>query len=124
MAQLSLNEIRVYQRAMEFGERIWSLVENWKYFHRSTMGKQLIESSDSIAANISEGYGRYFFKENRNFCFYARGSLTETRTWITKANQRKLISDEEFMLLLNEMEALHKMLNGYIRSIGKKSPND
>jgi len=121
MASLTLDEIIVYQRAMQFGERIYSIVIAWKYFSQTTIGKQLIEASDSIAANISEGYGRYFFKENRNFCFYARGSLTETKTWIIKANNRKLIQEEEAKLLLSEIEILHKMLNRYIKSIGRKS---
>src|SRR6185295_18650934 len=120
MASLTLDEIIVYQRAMQFGERIYSIVIAWKYFSQTTIGKQLIESSDSIAANISEGYGRYFYKENRNFCFYARGSLTETKTWITKAANRDLISKEKFNQLLIELEITHKMLNGYIRSIGRK----
>jgi four helix bundle protein len=27
-----------------------------------------------MAANISEGFGRYHFKDRKNFMFYARGS--------------------------------------------------
>nr|AIA16220.1 RibD C-terminal domain protein [uncultured bacterium]AIA17070.1 FGGY family of carbohydrate kinases, C-terminal domain protein [uncultured bacterium] len=119
MANLPLDEIEVYQRAMQFGERIYRIVFGWRYFYQSTIGRQLIKSSDSIAANISEGYGRYFYKENRNFCFYARGSLTETKTWIAKAINRDLIPKEEIGLILKELEVLHKLLNGYINSIGR-----
>ncbi|RZK33344.1 MAG: four helix bundle protein, partial [Pedobacter sp.] len=25
--------------------------------------------ADSISANIAEGYGRFHFKENKNFCY-------------------------------------------------------
>src|SRR6185295_16264140 len=117
MASLTLDEIIVYQRAMQFGERIYSIVIAWKYFSQTTIGKQLIEASDSIAANISEGYGRYFFKENRNFCFYARGSLTETKTWIVKAKNRNLISEKDFSFLIRELQVLHFKLNNYINSI-------
>ncbi len=120
MSKLRLDEIEVYQKAMLLGERIWEEVSVWKYFYKTTIGKQLIESTDSIAANISEGYGRYFYKENRNFCFYARGSLTETKTWIAKAGNRKLISEVEVSILIKELEILHKMLNAYIKSIGNQ----
>ena len=103
MSNQGLEDIQVYQKAMKVGERIWESVESWKYFYQMTIGKQLIASTDSIAANISEGYGRYFYKENRNFCFYARGSLTETKTWITKAGNRNLISETEVNTILKEL---------------------
>ena len=125
-----LEDLEVYQMAMALGDRIHAIVIQWQNFYRWTLGKQLIESGDSIAANISEGYGRYFYKENKNFCFYARGSLTETKTWLTKALNRKLISEAEANLILSEMEILHMKLNSYINSIGNDKqriqavPND
>lgn len=76
---------------------------------------------DSVAANISEGFGRYHFKENKHFLFYARGSLYEVKTWITKANKRKLISDEKFEEMKQKLEELGVKLNNYIKSIGNKS---
>ena len=39
---------------------------------------QIIRSSRSITANIAEGYGRYYYKENIQFCRISRGSLNET----------------------------------------------
>jgi four helix bundle protein len=50
--------------------------------------EQLIKAIDSVAANLSEGFGRYFYKENRQFCYYSRGSLFETKTWLRKAFNR------------------------------------
>jgi len=121
---LPLDEIEVYQRSMQLGELVWKVVNNWKYYSQSTIGKQLVKSVDSIAANISEGYGRYFYKENRNFCFYARGSLTETKTWIVKAKNRNLISEKDFSFLIRELQVLHFKLNNYINSIGRNPNND
>jgi len=40
---------------------------------------QQIASSDSIAANIEEGYGRRSRKDYAHFLVIARGSATETR---------------------------------------------
>ena len=51
------------------------------------MGYQLVRASDSIAANISEGYSRFQYKENRQFVFVARGSLYETKTFMKKARK-------------------------------------
>ncbi len=75
MATIDLTELRVYQVAMQVGEDVWSLVDGWAWLAKQSVGLQWIRSADSIAANISEGYGRYSFKENARFCYYARGSL-------------------------------------------------
>ena len=109
---------------MELGETIWSIVSKWSYFEKDTIGKQLIRSSDSIAANISEGYGRFLFKENKQFVYYSRGSLYETKTWLTKAKDRQLLSAEEYMNLISKIEQITKMLNNYIKSIGVVKPNE
>lgn len=113
-----LEELKVYQLAMEVGDSSWRIVSKWNYFERDTVGKQLIRAADSIAANISEGYGRFHFKENRYFNFVARGSLFETKTWLEKAAKRDYISTEEFYKLKIAMNELGKLLNGYIKKIG------
>lgn len=84
MPAKSINDLEIYRDAMSLGETIWSLVAHWDYFAKDTLGKQLVRSADSIAANLSEGHGRFHFKENIKFCYYSRGSLTESQTWIEK----------------------------------------
>ena len=93
---MRLDELQVYNLSMDMAERIWNIVVKWDYFNKDTIGKQLVRAADSVAANLSEGYGRYHFKENVNFSYYSRGSLYESKTWLTKAYNRKLIFDEPF----------------------------
>jgi four helix bundle protein len=114
----SLEDSKTYPRAMELGEKVWSVVSSWNYFERDTVGKQLVRAVDSIAANLSEGLGRYHFKEIKNFSYYSRGSLFETKTWLTKAANRKLIEQSNFDQLISELEIIGKMINTYIKSIG------
>jgi len=66
---MKLEELQVYQLAMKIGEHIWKIVDKWDYFTKDTVGKQLFRASDSIAANLSEGYGRFHYKENKQFCY-------------------------------------------------------
>ncbi|MEN8123453.1 MAG: four helix bundle protein [Bacteroidota bacterium] len=84
------------------------------------MGKQLVRAIDSVAANLSEGFGRYHYKEAKNFSYYSRGSLYETKTWITKAKNRNLITEDDFTHFKEEINIIGKMLNSYIKSIGTK----
>ena len=117
----SLEEFKTYNLAMELGEAVWKIVSNWGYFEKDTVGKQFVRAADSIAANLSEGFGRYHYKEAKNFGYYSRGSLFETNTWLTKAHNRNLVSTEQFKKIKGEIDVIGKMLNGYIGSIGNVS---
>jgi len=121
---MKLEELQVYQLSMELGEKIWEIVINWDYFLKDTIGKQLVRAADSVAANLSEGFGRFFYKENKQLCYYSRGSLFETKTWLTKAKNRKLISEDQFENFSKEIDLIGKKLNSYIKSIGKQSSID
>jgi len=46
--------------------------------------------------------------------------LYETKTWLTKAYNRNLITKEEFKTLQKEINNIGVKLNNYINSIGKK----
>jgi four helix bundle protein len=120
---IELKELEVYKVAMEIGEIVWQIVNKWDYFNKDTLGKQYTRAADSIALNISEGYGRYHYAENRNFCYYSRGSAFETATVTKKAISRNLISEEEQELLKNKLAHYFKLINPYIKSIGTNNQN-
>lgn len=115
MAHLALEQTRVYLDAVEFAELIWNNVATWNQFARDTMGKQLVRAADSIGANIAESYGRYHFSERINFLYYARGSLHESKYWITLAERRKLYTPELAQERMNRLDNLALELNAYIK---------
>jgi four helix bundle protein len=117
---MKLEDLQVYQLAMDIGEKVWGLVIKWDYFAKDTIGKQFVRAADSVAANLSEGFGRFYYKENRQFCYYCRGSLYETLTWLTKAQSRGLIKEEDFSSMRKDIDTIGLKLNNYINSIGKK----
>jgi four helix bundle protein len=110
--------LELYKLAEAFSDEIWFAILEWDYFAKDTLGKQLVRSADSIGANIAEGFGRYHFKENKNFCYFSRGSLIETKSWIVKAQTRKLISENQYSEYLNKLNTIHLKLNAYIKYIG------
>ena len=119
---MKLEEFNVYQMAMETGEEIWKIVIKWDYFAKDTIGKQFVRAMDSVAANLSEGLGRYHYKEAKNFSYYSRGSLFESKTWLTKAHNRNLIETEDYNRISADLESMGVKINNYIKSIGK-TPN-
>ena len=112
-----IEDLEIYQLSMQIGDAIHRIVSNWDNFNKNTIGYQLVRSCDSISANISEGYGRFHFKEQRQYNYIARGSLYETKTWLAKALKRIPADNEiikEILILINK---LLKMLNSYIKFI-------
>src|SRR4030095_7803441 len=118
---LLLDDLDIYQQSLEIGESVWKIVLKCEYFSKRTVGGQLVEAADSIASNISEGYGRYFYKDRKQFYYYSRGSLLETKTWATKSFTRKLISQQELDTLIKKLKTLHLKLNSYIKKIKPKT---
>ena len=121
MSYFNLDDLEVYQLAESFSDEIWFLVGEWDYFAKDTVGKQIVRSADSIGANIAEGYGTYHYKENRNFCYFSRGSIIETKGWLRKSKIRKLITAEQFDILFEKLQTIHLKLNAYLKFIGKSS---
>lgn len=84
---------------------------------------QIKRSSRSVGANISEGYGRFHFQENIQFCRIARGSLFETLDHGIVALDEGYISEKE----LNELRIIHNktllILNGYIKYLKNQKEN-
>ena len=116
-----LEGLRIYQLAEELADSVWDEVLSWSPFPRDTLGRQLVDAADSVGGNIAEGYGRYHYRDNRQFQYYARGSLFETRHWLRRAHKRDLLSNERFNELTARVEALAPQLNAYIRMLGRKS---
>lgn len=115
--EYTLEKLEVYQLAENLGDEIWDIVIKWDFFVKDTIGKQLVRAADSISANIAEGYGRYFYKESKQFYFYSRGSLQETKSWLSKCKRRKIVEPVICDILLAKAEKLLAMLNSFIRFI-------
>jgi len=84
-------EMDVYRLAEDLSDMIWIAFDKWNTKAQNTIGYQIIRSSDSIAANLAEGYGRYTPADRKKFYLYARGSFEETKAWLRKAIRRKVM---------------------------------
>lgn len=118
---IGLEELEVYKVSMEIGDIAWNVADKWPLFAKETLGRQLVKAADSMALNIAEGYGRYFYKENKVFCYYSRGSAKETMTALKKARRRNLITIEESNMVDKKLAFYFILMAGYIRSIGKRN---
>jgi four helix bundle protein len=118
MDKKSFERLQVYQLAERLADDLWIIIIEWDLFAKDTVGKQLIRAADSIGANIAEGTGKGSFQDNRRFVKIARGSLYETRHWLRRAYNRRLLTEEQVNKLKPVISELSPRLNAYLRSIG------
>lgn len=117
---LQLNDIEAYKISFHLSNYVWNLVDKWEWFSKRTVGVQFVNAVDSISANISEGFGRYFKKDKVNFYRYAYGSMKECLDWSTKAKVRKLITDEEYDYVFSVLKDLPVKINSLIKYTNEK----
>ena len=116
---IPLDDLRIYQEAMDYGEKVNAIVIDWNHFLHRELAKQWYRAADSIALNIAEGHGRHHLKENLNFLYYSRGSLLECKACTQKAMNREIITAAEFQILQDILRELHVHINNYINKISK-----
>ncbi|HZV07410.1 MAG TPA: four helix bundle protein [Gemmataceae bacterium] len=102
---------RVYQRAEAIADQFWELIMTWEWFAKRTVGLQLAKAADSIGANIAEAGGRFHPGDVRNFFYFARGSLRETKYWLRRGIQRGLIPPEQGASLDEALEQLAREIS-------------
>lgn len=117
---LTVEQIPVWMKAHSFVLHIYSLTKKFPKDEIYGLISQLRRSTSSIPANISEGFYRNSTKELIQFLYNARGSLGETSYHIRLAFDLGYISEEEYVRLYKEIEAIGKQLNGWIKSLKSK----
>jgi four helix bundle protein len=74
-----LKDLEVYQMARKLSEIGWKMYDQLTWQDRKIMGDQFIESTDSVGANIAEGYGRYHYLNRIKFYYNSRASYMEAK---------------------------------------------
>ena len=109
-------ELDVYKLSEELSDLVWYDYYNWNKKVQNTVGYQIIRASDSITANIAEGYGRYTPADRKRFYIYSRGSFEETKSWLRKLIRRKVLSKSDASKYQIVIDKLGPKLNAFINS--------
>ena len=117
---LTLGKISAYKKSFDFSNQVWNITVKLDYFAKDTVGKQFVRSSDSISANIAEGFGRYSKREKIRFYRISLGSLEETWDWIRKAFVRELITEETKIKLIDTLFEIRKEIFHLVKYTNEK----
>jgi four helix bundle protein len=110
----SFEELEVWKSSRLLKKRIWKLSKRFPKEELYKLTDQIIRASRSVTANIAEGYGRFHFQENIQYCRQARGSLYEVIDYLITSFDCEYINEEELNDFRNETLNCIKIVNGYI----------
>lgn len=120
MNYLSLNDLECYRLALDLSNYVWDIVIKWDSFTKYTIGQQYVDSTDSISANIAEGFGRYTKRDKIKFYQISKGSLSEITDWTNKAIKRKLLSKDQIEHIIDVINKLPKSINSLVKFTNEK----
>jgi four helix bundle protein len=119
MSLKSFTELNVYKECRFLRKNISSLVKIFPNEEKYRLTDQILRSSRSITASIAEGFGRYHYQENIQYCRISRGSLSETLEHLITAYDEGFISKDELKLQKSQVDKCAQLINGYINYLIK-----
>ena len=117
MNKFIFENLDVYQKAIEFGNRVFETTKNFNQKIQFSLGDQLRRSALSISSNIAEGAGRKHKKEKKQFFQTALSSAFECVPQLKIALLQAEIDQEQFSSLYEACFVISKMLSSLIKSV-------
>jgi four helix bundle protein len=111
-----VKDLLVWQLARELRLIVYELVKKFPPEERFALNTRMRRGTQSASANIPEGFGRYSYRENIQFCRQARGSAFEIRDHLVTATDAGFVSKEEYARSDALAQRTVQAINGYIRS--------
>jgi four helix bundle protein len=116
-AARSFTELKFWQRARSWQKQIFRLTQQPPFVRDQRLVVQINDSTDSVMANMAEGFGRSAQEQFITFLGYALGSLDETQSHLCAAYDRGYLDKEQFAELFREGTAIRKLTVGFIRAM-------
>ena len=100
---------------------VYSVIKELPTEEKYDLASQMRRAAISCSANIAEGYGRFHYQENIQFCRISRGSMYETHDHLITCIDNQYISKELYDKIWELSMNAIKVQDGYIRYLKKKA---
>jgi four helix bundle protein len=115
----TFKDLEVWKKCRQLRQEIWDLEKTIPAEVKYRLSDQMIRSSRYPSTQIAEGYGRYHYQENLQFCRIARGSLYEVIDHLSVSLDAQYIIIEKHDKLESLTYECIRLLNGYINYLIK-----
>jgi len=120
----SFEDLECWKIGAEIRKLSMKIVRSLPPEEKYDLGSQLKRAARFITANIAEGYGRFHFQENIQFCRVSRGSAYETIDHLLVAEEESYITKSEYDMARELINTFLKVLNGYIKYLSNAKKNN
>jgi four helix bundle protein len=107
-------DIIAWQKARVLNNAIYNITNKWQFHKDMYLKDQLIRSSNSIMANIAEGYSKYSAKGFKNYLNISRSSAAEFQSHLYVALDQKYY---------NQSGEISKIISGLIKYLKQQESN-
>lgn len=118
----TFEDLDVWQLCRDIRKKVYAIAERLPSKEQIGLAGQLRRAATSATANIAEGFGRFHYKENIQFCRQSRGSLYEILDHLTTCLDQGYIERDKFEAMRSELLRAVRVLNGYVRML-RKTPS-
>jgi len=120
----SFEDLDVWKYCRQLRKKIEVLVKLFPSEEKYKLTDQFIRAARSTHDNIAEGYGRFYYKENIQFCRISRGSMYEVLNHLYTALDNNYINQNTFSSFKSECLSGIRLINGYIRYLKSQKESD
>ena len=113
-------ELKCWQLGRELRKRLYAIAKRLPDYEKFGLASQIRRAAVSITANIAEGYGRFHYKENIQYCRQSRASLYECEDHLITCLDENYIDQTTYDEILTSMIDTRKVTDGYIRYLEKQ----
>ena len=119
----TFEDLECWKKARRLRIKISELAKTFPNDEKFGLTSQIVRAIRSVSHNIAEGYGRFHFRENAQFCRTSRGSLYEVLDQVIVANEEGYITENVLKEIRKDILENIKILNGYINHLVKCAEN-
>ena len=117
----SFEDLQCWQACRVVRIFISELVKSYPKEERFSIVDNMKRAARSTTQNIAEGFGRFHYKENIQFCRVSRGSLYELTDDLITSIDEGFINNKDYELGRSKISNALALLNGYISYSNRKA---
>jgi four helix bundle protein len=120
---MKFEDLKVYQIAIRLSGQIRTVAFGLPEFEQYRLRDQLLRATQSVTANIAEGFGRRRYQNDFiKFLTYSLGSCDEIQSHLNIIFNSKWIDPMQYEDLMKQHKNLSVRLLNFIQSIKRGSP--
>lgn len=117
----SFTDLIVWQKGHKLVLEIYRVSDKFPNSENFGLTNQLRRAAVSVTSNMCEGFERNSSKEFLQFLSISRGSIAEVQNQLLIARDLGYIERSKFVKIAELTIEVHKLLNGFAKSIRRKN---